>query len=691
MKIRKAMTMLGVLTLAFGLSSCGETTQSNTTTTTEATLKHNVTVSGSGVTVVGLDSNGYVEGSVVTLGLFVEDGLVIDSVATSNSSVTLTVNENVVTFTMPDSDVAITVTTKTESTGDNLLDTMLNELSQGVSLSSIIDETQIWTYNDGTTSNTRNARYVDIAAVEGFANAIKYGAAYAVDGNNPDEVLEPTKDTISYEYLFASNPDGDLLSVVELNANNELDYSNVIDSETEQGFLWSETYLNPFSLLTADMFTVDETDSTLYHMDTSNTLYEPILRILAHYIYGEPNDYVVENLTLKTENGHIVSYEGNFESYDYTGFVYTSQIKFTGKISDAGSDVTTAPTPVEGSEITALEEIFDSLKEQNYTVVTEEISEDWYGNPMSTFYQGISDGGSHFHQINYNGDIENNDIIDQYLYTQFSEEDSWAPGGIAYDVQVATNIKGTWYASGSKMENTRISENLLPSFEISSVLFEEGETANTYVLRDDLPEYFSGLASSAYAPFTSNDAGTLTITSSNGEITFDLKAAEGSYGADELTVFSNVGTTQISNTTVEENIDSFTKWEDYFVSQKVVDDVLAIIPTNVLNYVPLPKLEEYDSLITNVGVYTEAADNLVQLQIRLDSVGGNSDAQYEDLLVLMSAGLVENGFELTGLDPWYGYTFEKADTINEQPVTLNVALGSSGDIFLVEISYTAAA
>ena len=660
MKIRKAMTMLGVLTLAFGLSSCGGKTKCSTTNTTEATLKHNVTVSGSGITVVGLDSNGYVEGSVVTLGLFTDDGLIIDSVTTSNSSVTLTVNENVVTFTMPDSDVAITVTTKTESTGENLLDTMLNELSQGVSLSSIIDETQIWTYNDGTTSNTRNARYIDIAAVEDFAHTIKYGSVNAVDGNNPDEVLTPTKDTISNEYLFASNPDGDLLSVVELNPNNELDYSNVIDSETEQGFLWSKTYLNPFSLLTSEMFTVDETDSTLYHLDTSNILYEPILRILAHYIYGEPNDYIVENLTLKTENGHIVSYEGNFESYDYTGFVYTSQISFTGSIADAGSDVTTAPTPVEGTEISALEDLFDSLKEQNYTVVTEEISEDWWsGGLVSTFYQGISDGGNHFHQINYNGDIEDNDIIDQYLYTQFSEE--------------------------------KISENLLPSFEISSVLFEEGETANTYVLRDDLPEYFSGLTSSAYAPFTSNDVGTLTITSSNGEITFDLKAEEGSYGADELTVFSNVGTTQISDTTVVENVDSFTKWEDYFVSQSVVDEVLAIIPSNVLNYVPLPKLEEYDSLITNVGVYTEAADNFVQLQIRLDSVGGNSDAQYEDLLVLMSAGLAGNDFELTGLDPWLGYTFEKADTINEQAVTLNVALGSSGDIFLVEISYTAAA
>ena len=239
------------------------------------------------------------------------------------------------------------------------------------------------------------------------------------------------------------------------------------------------------------------------------------------------------------------------------------------------------------------------------------------------------------------------------------------------------------------MEDTKISENLLPSFEISSVLFEEGETANTYVLRDDLPEYFSGLTSSAYAPFTSNDVGTLTITSSNGEITFDLKAAEGSYGADELTVFSNIGTTQISDTTVVENVDSFTKWEDYFVSQSVVDKVLAIIPSNILNYVPLPKLEEYESPISNVGVYTET--NFVQLQVRLDSVGGNSDAQYEDLLVLMSAGLAGNGFELTGLDPYAGYTFEKADTINDQAVDLTVALGSSGDIFLVEFSYTLAA
>ena len=682
MKIRKTMILLGVLTLGFGLTSCVD----NDTIKGE-TLKHNVTISGTGVTVVGLDSNGYSSGSIVSLGLFTNDGLVLDSVTTTDTNLTLTVRENVVTFTMPNNDVTIQVTTKTAPTDHSGLDLMLDELSEGVSLSSIFDETQIWTYNDGTTTKTRNARYVDITTIEDFAKVIKYSAAYAVDGNDPDEVLTPTKDSISSEYLFANNPEGEVLSIVELNVNNELAYNNIINTTTNQTLSWNETFLNPFSLLTSDMFTLDSTDRTVYHLDTSNTLYEPILRILAHYIYGEPNDYVVENLTLRTENGHIVSYEGNFESYDYTGFVYTSQISFSGTVIDTGNDVINAPAPIEGTEISALENIFESLKEQNYTIVTEEMSEDWFGNPVSTFYKGYTDGGNHVHQINYNGDIEDNIINDQYLYTQFSEEDSWSPGGIAYDVQIATNIKGTWYAFGSMMEDVKLTEDLLPSFEISSVLFKEGDTPNTYVLRDDLPEYFTGLSSGVYAMFTDNEAGSLTITSTNNEITFDLKASEGSYGSDELTVFSNIGTTELTNTTVVDNTDALTKWEDYFVSQSIVDDVLAIIPTNVLNYVPLPKLTEYDSNITNVGVYIEQDDNYVQLQIRLDSVGGNSDAQYEDLLVLISEGLTSNGFKLTGLDPWYGYTFEKEEVINDKNVNLTIALGSSGDIFLVEFSY----
>lgn len=687
MKIKKALTVLGAVSLALGLSSCGGDPTDSSLSTTD-NLKYTVSISGEGVTVVGLDTNGYVEGSSVVLGLFAEPGKTIDSITTSNSSVTLSVTQNVVTFTMPASPVVINVTTKAYSSDTTLLSNMLNELSQGVSLSSIYDEVQIWTYNDGSTSKTRTARYVDVTSIEDYAKVIRYNSVYANNGNDPTEVLNPNKDSVYSEYLFANNPDGNMLSQVELGVDNKLAYYNLVSTATEQGYLWSETFLNPFTLLTSDMFTQDSEDSTLYHLDTTNSLYEPILRLLAHYIYGEPNDYVVESLTLKSENGHIVSYEGNFESYDYTGVVYTSQISFTGDVLASGSTVMEAPKPVEGEELTGLNDILDSLKEQNYTMVTQEIGEDWYGNQVSTYYKGLSDGGNHVHQINYDGDIADNVIVDQYLYTQFSKEDSWSPGGIAYSTQVATNIKGTWYAFGSQMSGTNISVDLLPSFNISSLLFEEGTSENTYVLRDDLPEYFSGLTSSSYAMFTSNEAGSLTISLSNNEVTFDLKAPENGYGDDEITVFSNIGSTTIENTTVVENTDNLTKWEDYFVSQSVVDSVLAVVPSNVLNYVPLPKLTEYDSNLTNVGVYVEADSNFIQLQIRLDDFGGNTDSQYEDLLVLMTSGLVKNGFELTSMDPWYGYTFEKQDTINDQLVNLQVALGSSSNIFLVELSYT---
>lgn len=695
MKIKNALTILGVLSLVVGLTSCDTQTSSSATTTTTTTTtisvqqKHTVSVSGSGFTTVGLDSAGYSEGSLVTLAFFAEQGLRISGVTTSLSSVTLTLKENVVTFTMPNSDIELTVTTSSVGTDVNVLDEMLAQLKEGISMGSTIDETQVWTYNDGTTSNTRNARIVDTKAVDGFAKATKYSAVYAQDGNNPNEVLKPNRLTVSYNYSFAKNPEAGQLSQVELAANNKLKYNNVLDSTTNQALKWDETFKNPFSLLTSDMFTIDENDPTVYHMDTSNVLYEPILRMLAHFIYGEPNDYVVEELNLTTKDGEIVSYDGHFKDYDYTGFVYTSKIKFSGEILNKGVDVVEVPKPIEGEEIPALKEKLDSLKDANFTVVTQEISEDWYGNKSNTYYKALSDGGDHIHQLNYIGDIADNVTSDEYLYTQLSEEDSWAPGGIAYDAQIATNIKGTWYSFGSLVDGMVLVDDLLPSFDISTVLFEEGETAGTYVLRSDLPSYFAGLNSSSFSLFTSNEAGELTIDTNNNQIKFDLKASESSYTNDEVTTFSNIGSTSVANTAVTTSTEALTKWEDYFTSQSVVDSVLAILPSRVLNYIPLPKLETYEAEgnnLTSVGVYADSSSNEVQLQIRLDEYGDNADAQYEDLLVLITNGLTENGFELTSLDPWYGYTFNKVETINEKQTDISVSLGASGSYFLVDFA-----
>lgn len=574
-------------------------------------------------------------------------------------------------------------TPTTAPTVDSPLTPMLEELKAGFALTGVIDETQVWTYNDGTTSNTRNARIVESEAIEGYAHIEKYSAAYAEDGNDPDEVLTPNKLNLSYEYRFAANPEAGQLSQVELGADNQLRYNNIVDSSTNETLVWDETFANPFALMTADMFEVDPNDASRYNMVTDNYLYEPILRRLAHYIYGEPNDYIVEELDLIVKDGHIVTYEGKFSDYDYTGFVYTSKIKFEGDVEAYGADVTEAPSVVSGTEIPELKAALESLKGHNYTVVTEEMSTDWDGNPVSTFYKGLSDGGDHIHQLNYVGDIADNVTSDQYLYTQLSEEDSWAEGGIAYDTQIATNIKGAWYAFGSLVDGMRLTEDLLPSFAISTALFEAGDTDGTYVLKKNLPDYFVGLNSGLYSLFTANDAGALTIDINDDRVKFSLTAAS-SYGSNEVTTFTDIGTTTITNTTVVTEDTNLTKWEDYFVNQATVDSVLAVIPSNVLNYVPLPKLPDggYDGNLTSVGVYTDT--NVVQLQIRLDEYGDNVDAQYEDLLVLITAGLIENGLELTSLDPWYGYTFTKDETINGKEMTLTISLGASGNYFLVD-------
>ena len=566
---------------------------------------------------------------------------------------------------------------------DSPLAPMLEELKEGFALTGIIDETQVWTYNDGTTSNTRNARIVDSEAIDGYAHIEKYSSVSAKDGNDPDEVLTPNKLNLSYEYRFAVNPAAGQLSQVELGADNQLRYNNIVDSSTNETLAWEETFANPFELMTADMFEVDPNDASRYHMVTDNYLYEPILRRLAHYIYGEPNDYIVEELDLIVNDGHIVTYEGKFADYDYTGFVYTSKIKFEGDVEAYGADVAEAPSVVEGTEIPELKAALESLQDYNFTVVTEEISEDWYGNLNSTFYKGLSDGGAHIHQLNYLGDIADNVTSDEYLYIQLSEEDSWAEGGIAYDAQIATNIKGTWYAFGSLVDGMKLTEDLLPSFALSTALFEEGDSEGTYVLKKNLPDYFVGLNSGLYSLFTANDAGALTIDINDDQVKFSLTASS-SYGASEVTTFTDIGTTTITNTTVVTEDTNLTKWEDYFVNQATVDAVLAVIPSNVLNYVPLPKLPDggYDGNLTSIGVYTST--NVVQLQIRLDEYGDNVDAQYEDLLVLITAGLIENGFTLTSLDPWYGYSFAKNETINGKEMTLTISLGASGNFFLVD-------
>ena len=451
--------------------------------------------------------------------------------------------------------------------------------------------------------------------------------------------MVPSKLVVSYEYLFGKNSEAGQLSQVELGADNELQYNNVINTSTGEVVLYDDTFASPCALITEDMFNADATDPNVYHLETDNYLYEPILRRLAHYIYGEPNDYIVEALSLIVEDGHIVSYEGNFAPYDYTGFVYTSKIKFYGDVVATGASVLEAPKPIEGTEIIELKTALDSLKEYNFTVASEEISTSWLGDKTSTYRQAYSGGGEHIHQLNYIGDIANNRTSDQYLYTQLSEEDSWAPCGIAYDVQIATNIKGTWYAFGSPLDGARLTADLLPSFDISTVLFEVGTTEGTYVLKDDLPDYFAGLNSSLFSLFTTNEAGTLTIDINNNQVAFDLVAASGSYGNDEKTVYSAIGSTHVSNNTVVTDDTNLKSWEDYFVTQEVVNEVLAILPNNVLNYVPVPKLPDggYDGNLTSVGVYTDKDSNTVQLQIRLDEYGDNADAQYEDLLVLFSA------------------------------------------------------
>lgn len=81
-------------------------------------------------------------------------------------------------------------------------------------------------------------------------------------------------------------------------------------------------------------------------------------------------------------------------------------MEFETTITYVGADSFTAPTPVEGEEIEKLESTFDSLKENNYDVVSYNESENSWTGAITKSYVTGSSNGSEVIQRNFDTDAE---------------------------------------------------------------------------------------------------------------------------------------------------------------------------------------------------------------------------------------------------------------------------------------------
>lgn len=640
---------------------------------TQEVLSYSVTHNSStDFKVVGLKASGYVPGEKVTFGVVPNEGKVVESISYGSLQITKE-SEEVYTFSMPTEAVNLNIVVADYSDEYTVLDSALEGLKTGFEMDAVYIENQLYTYNDGSTYASRYAKRVINQVIDGYDLVTRYESAYDYSGETGDIDVSETEPDVMY--MFSRNKETGYLSTTYLGIDNTIHQPHVLDTATDAYINWTSTYDNPFNILTSADFTVDEADATIYHLDTTNLLLEPVYRNLATLIFGEYNSsYIVNELAVKLENGALTSFEGSFEVVNFAW--YQSTITFKGEFTKIGA-VMEEPTVVSGEEDADLEATFDSLKEGNFTTVCTEITTDWYDNVNKDSTKGYSDGGDHFLQEIYdtNKVIGTDDPSEVYYYETIEEYDDFSET-YQYSVKQAVKIRDEFYIFSSDRENIQIKENMLPSFEISSVLFTKGEDG-TYSFKEDLPYYFVPDTSSVFSTFTENSIGNLTIELATDSVTIKNVS---SYAEEEV-VFTDIGTTTVTVPTINTTTDKLTKWEDYMKTEAIATELLSYVPTEVLNIVPTP-ITNVGSIITNAYFYYSSYYEETNVVIALDVYGDYPDLQAQDLIVYYANALGEQGF-IQDLEETDYYNFVKEMDVSGVPSTVTISLSPGSSTFTV--------
>lgn len=642
--------------------------------------------------IVGLDTSGYSTGDKVTFTVVVKTpGKIIDEV-TAGSETVIHEAENTYSFTMPETEVIIEVTLADQVVETDDLALALEKASGGAAFETVFVEKQTYVNNSGeVSSRSRYSRKVTSLATSEYNLITRYSSVYDYnednfDNDTPIDVSESEAETI---YMFSKIPGTTNLGTASLGLDNVVHYEEVLDSATEVNLDWYETFNNPFNLLTAADFTVDETDATVYHLDTTTIKNRIVCDALALIVFGDIQQaYTVSEFSVKVVDGEFESYSGRFADPSFEW--YKSEVYFSGKFTGFGSEVFEAPTPVEGEGDATFDEAMAKLKEGNYTVSVKEVyTSSWDGSVTTYVTNGQSDGGETFLQEIYdeNPNVATDEPLEAYYYVQQAVYDSWLEA-YEYSVQQAVKIKDKFYTFSSDREDVKILDNMLPSFELSSAFFDKEGDTYTLKTSDELPYYTVFGSEDVFSPFTTLTVRNLKVTITDDSISF---VTDDTYGTITTITYTDIGTTTVPEHTVNTSIEDLTKWEDYFKSDEIVAEATETIPSEVMNLVPVPRVS-YGGNVANVTpsymeVDSDSGYRTMQIICALDGYGGYVDLQYDDLLVLFTDGLVKAGFkyDTAQTDAYY---FNKQMQVLGEDCDVTISLGGYSSYFVVEYEIT---
>ncbi len=517
-----------------------------------------------------------------------------------------------------DSIVSSSEVTQTSSSTDTnaSLTAALNKLAKGYKATSLI--TQVVTYagsSSGTDSEVGEYYVLNTIASDAYR-------ADSSDFYNKDEAVPEYVET-----TYVQSVNG-YAAAVGLDLSNNIVSQNITGSNG-LAIKWDNSgFINAFTKLTAADFELG--DNGVYNLKVKTTAQKLALNRLGAQLSGGVSSLSTSTFSLELDSNYVY-YDLVFKTGTLSSYNATLGLSIHGEINldETGEGLTAPLAPITGEEDADLKAALDSLK-QNKWETSIKLNEDY------VYPSGLSSYGVENINLSYSisGKTDGKDFLakqtvvenNQYTSTSISGFKSLDDGSLVSLHSADINNPDDLYYDGAPVKNTTLaSSKVLPSFDISSVLFKKDasstDTVLKYTLKDSINvydlsgDYFSVLNDtiedfSKFSIEINKTNNTITFTDASTSSVSDPFYGLGDYGITcELTstssvVYSQVGTlneTIIDQSKVHENCDNLSLSNfvsDYYATTSSYAKYLnAIIP-----------LEDLDSNVPALGgVYSSIA------------------------------------------------------------------------------------
>ena len=469
------------------------------------------------------------------LALFVLTGCNDSTTSTKSNSENNSVQSQTQNSTNTNTDKKTDTTNNTTSTNSHVVpvdkidkEAIISDLSEGFTAETLI--------TSGTESMGYDDNYYSFATTNDAYSYTKYASA---------DTGYAKKDSVSSKGLYQPYYNGGTtyLTQVELGLDNKLHYYYLVDSSSSYVTWDNAGYHNPFEDLYGGDFKQNAEDP--YQLDLimgdskkeKNGLYTNFANCFTGVM-----GYTLSSFSLLTDGVQAYGYKMTFDNYTTSSYGVATTFASGTFGEDRDDEVVELLSPVEGEKDTDFENKITTLQGGNYkadiTLPNRKYKVEVYGNNAISYDLYHTDGTKY----------------GSYGYYQVNKS----------QVQGITKINGNYYVDSNPISGYMSS--MLPSFSISSVLFEKDDSSTgtkaIYKLKEEIASSIS-MDSVFYNLLGGSVLGTLTITFEDNKVTFTNKISELD---EEEYVYYDFGKVTDFTSSINTTCDSL-KWSDLFSNQ----------------------------------------------------------------------------------------------------------------------------